>query len=140
MHVHANALLTGSSTTSIVLADLREPEAIVAHPRVRALIDFTQPVALLLVAIVHFITEKENPARILSVFRGALPAGSYLALSHATADFRPVAARHAAAVQEPMTAEPVTGPHQAIQQTERAAPSPRPPFPAPAEGGLAGQR
>ena len=74
VHVHANALLTGSGTTSIVLADLCEPEAIVAHPKVRALIDFTQPVALLLVAILHFITEKENPARILSVFRDALPA------------------------------------------------------------------
>ncbi len=64
VHVHANALLTGSGTTSIVLADLREPEAIVAHPRVCALIDFTQPAALLLVAILHFITEEENPARV----------------------------------------------------------------------------
>jgi S-adenosyl methyltransferase len=107
VHVHANALLTGSGTTSIVLADLREPEAIVAHPKVRALIDFSQPVALLLVAILHFITEKENPARILSVFRDALPTGSYLAMSHATADFRPVAAQHAAAIYDQATS-PVT--------------------------------
>ena len=81
VHVHANALLTGSGTTSIVLADLREPGAILAHPKVRALIDFSQPVALLLVAILHFITERENPARILDAFRAALPAGSYPALS-----------------------------------------------------------
>ena len=106
MHVHANALLTGSSTTSIVLADLREPGAILAHPKVRALIDFSQPVALLLVAILHFITERENPAGILDAFRAALP-GSYLALSHATADFRPAAARHAAAVYDQATS-PVT--------------------------------
>ena len=55
----------------------------------------------------HFITERENPARILAAFRDALPEGSYLALSHATADFRPVAARHAAAVYDQATS-PVT--------------------------------
>jgi hypothetical protein len=60
VHVHANALLTGSGTTSIVLADLREPEAILDHPKTRALIDFSQPVGLLLVAILHFITEAES--------------------------------------------------------------------------------
>jgi hypothetical protein len=107
VHVHANALLTGSGTTSIILADLREPESIVAHPKVRALIDFTQPAALLLVAILHFITDAEDPARILAVFRDALPAGSYLALSHATADLRPAAARDAAAVYDHATS-PVT--------------------------------
>jgi len=107
VHVHANALLTGSGTTSIVLADLRDPEAILAHPKVRALIDFAQPVALLLVAIVHFLTDREDPARIVAVFGEALPAGSYLALSHATADFRPAAARQAAAVYDQATS-PVT--------------------------------
>ena len=61
MHVHANALLTGSGTTGIVLADPREPEVILDHPGTRALIDFGQPVGLLLVAILHFITEAENP-------------------------------------------------------------------------------
>ncbi len=103
VHVHANALLTGTGTTSIVLADLREPDAILAHPKVAALIDFSQPVALLLVAIVHFITAAENPGRILATFREALPAGSYLTLSHATADFRPAAAQDAAAVYDQAT-------------------------------------
>jgi S-adenosyl methyltransferase len=107
VHVHANALLTGSGTTSIILAGLREPETILAHPKVRALIDFAQPAALLLVAILHFITDAEDPARILAVFRDALPAGSYLALSHATADPRPAAARDAAAVYDHATS-PVT--------------------------------
>jgi len=55
----------------------------------------------------HFITDRENPDRILAAFRDALPAGSYLALSHATADFRPVAAQHAAAVYDQATS-PVT--------------------------------
>ena len=107
VHVHANALLTGSGTTSIILADLRDPQAILDHPKIRALIDFGEPVALLLVAILHFITEEENPAQILAAFHEALPGGSYLALSHATGDFRPAAAQHAAAVYDRATS-PVT--------------------------------
>jgi hypothetical protein len=76
VHVHANALLTGSGTASIVLADLREPEVILEHPKTRALIDFRRPVGLLLVAILHFITDAEDPARIVAALRdgwGQLP-------------------------------------------------------------------
>jgi hypothetical protein len=89
VHVHANALLTGSGTTAIVLADLREPGSILAQPKVLQLIDFSQPVALLLVAILHFIADEEDPAGIVTTLRDALPIGSYLALSHGTADFHP---------------------------------------------------
>jgi hypothetical protein len=103
VHVHANALLTGSGATSIVLADLRDPEAILAHPKIAELIDFSQPVGLLLVAILHFITAADNPAHIVATLRDALPAGSYLVLSHATADFSLDAARNAAAVYDQAT-------------------------------------
>lgn len=89
VHVHAHALLTGSGTTAIVLADMRAPEGILSHPNVRELIDFSEPVALLLIAIAHFLTDEEDPSRIIAVLRDALPAGSYLALSHGTADFHP---------------------------------------------------
>ena len=103
VHVHANALLTGSGSTSIVLADLREPEVILEHPKTRALIDFSQPVGLLLVAILHFITDAENPARIVAALRDGLPGGSYLVLSHATGDQRPDAAQSAADVYDGAT-------------------------------------
>jgi hypothetical protein len=103
VHVHASALLTGSGTTRIVLADLREPEKILAHPKVGELIDFGQPVGLLLVAVLHFITDQENPAGIVDTLRQALPPGSYLVLSHATDDFRTEAARQAAAVYDQAT-------------------------------------
>jgi hypothetical protein len=63
VHVHADALLTGTEITSIVLADLREPEAILSHPQIRELVDFTEPVALLLIAILHFITDEEAQPR-----------------------------------------------------------------------------
>jgi hypothetical protein len=103
VHVHANALLAETGTTGIVLADLRQPAVILDHPKTRALIDFGQPVGLLLVAILHFITEAENPSRILAVLREALPPGSYLVLSHATGDFRPDAAQSAADVYDGAT-------------------------------------
>lgn len=103
VHVHANALLTGVGATSIVLADLRDPAGILRHPRVRDLIDFTQPVALLLVAILHFITDAEHPADIVALLCDKLAPGSYLVLSHATGDVRPKAAARAAAVYDGAT-------------------------------------
>ena len=115
VHVHANALLTGTGTTAIVLADLRDPGAILADPRVRALIDFTQPVALLLVAIVHFLTDQDDPARIIATLRDALPPASCLALSHGTADFHPPGtAGQAAAVYDKAAAPLVLRGHAEV--------------------------
>jgi hypothetical protein len=96
VHVHANALLTGQGNTSIVLADLRDPGGILSHPKVRELIDFDEPTALLLVAIIHFIADEEGPGRIIATFRESLAPGSYLALSHSTADFHDQAIADAA--------------------------------------------
>jgi len=87
VNAHAGALLSQSGATSVVLADLRDPRAIVDHPEVRQLIDFDQPVALLLVAVLHFLTDAEQPGQIVATLRAALPAGSFLVLSHATGDF-----------------------------------------------------
>ncbi|GAB1339446.1 SAM-dependent methyltransferase [Streptomyces sp. E-15] len=84
---HGNALLSRSGTTRIVLGDLRDPRTVLDHPGVRQLIDFEQPVALLLVAILHFLSEADRPAEIVATLRDALPAGSFLVLSHATGDF-----------------------------------------------------
>ncbi|MFK0172132.1 SAM-dependent methyltransferase [Streptomyces sp. NPDC090306] len=87
VNTHANALLSLNGSTSVVLADLRDPRAILEHPGVRQVIDFDRPVALLLVAVVHFLTEADEPERIVATLRDALPAGSFLVLSHATDDF-----------------------------------------------------
>ncbi|MEU5536119.1 SAM-dependent methyltransferase [Streptomyces sp. NPDC020362] len=84
---HANALLSSSGATSVVLGDLRDPQAIVDDPDVRRTIDFDEPVALLLVAVLHFLTDAERPAQVVATLRDALPAGSFLVLSHATGDF-----------------------------------------------------
>ncbi len=82
---HSRALLAGDNTVAIQ-ADLREPETILDHPEVRELIDFGQPVALLLMAILHFVPDDQDPFGIVARFRDALPAGSHLAISHGTRD------------------------------------------------------
>jgi len=85
IHAHANALLTGTGTTKIVLADVRDPAKILAGAR--DLLDFTQPVALLFIAISHFVPDEDDPAGIVAAYRDAVPSGSFLALSHGTGDF-----------------------------------------------------
>lgn len=83
---HAGARLTNTELTGFVLGDVRDPKAILDHPTVRELIDFDRPVALLLVAVLHFIRDDENPAALVATLAEALPAGSYLVLSHATGE------------------------------------------------------
>jgi hypothetical protein len=72
---HARALLTShaSGRTVYVQADLHDPEAILRHPLVRETLDFGQPVALLLVAVLHFFPDVENPAGIVATLLKALP-------------------------------------------------------------------
>jgi hypothetical protein len=69
-----------------VQEDLRAVRAVVEHDAVRGLIDFTQPVALLMIAVLHFVPDSDDPAGIVAAYRDALPVGSYLAISHASAD------------------------------------------------------
>lgn len=86
---HAGAHLTSAPNTSFALGDVRDPKQILDSPAIKGRIDFDQPVALLLVAVLHFITEEEDPRAILATLRDALPSGSYVVLSHATEDFHP---------------------------------------------------
>ncbi|GAA1994627.1 SAM-dependent methyltransferase [Kitasatospora viridis] len=90
---HARALMAGPGhgATTVLQADLREPEAILADPRVRAALDFDRPVALLLVAVLHFIDEEQDPYRLVATLLAALAPGSLLILSHGTGDFDPPA-------------------------------------------------
>jgi hypothetical protein len=95
---HARALLARAdpNRTAVTYADLREPESILTHPDVHAVIDFTQPVAVLLVGVLHFIKDSEDPWGIVAQLKDAVAPGSYLAITHATADFDPERANKAA--------------------------------------------
>ncbi|MBO3753092.1 SAM-dependent methyltransferase [Streptosporangiaceae bacterium NEAU-GS5] len=79
---HGRAMLATNDSTTVINADLREPGSILDDAGVRALIDFSQPVGLLLFAILHHIKDEEDPAGLAAVLKDALPSGSYLALSH----------------------------------------------------------
>jgi hypothetical protein len=86
---HARRLLAGTANgaTAYLHADLRDPEAILDHPDLRATLDLGQPVALLLIAVLHFVEDAHDPWGLVATLANALPAGSYLAVSHCTADF-----------------------------------------------------
>jgi hypothetical protein len=86
--VHANARLRGVGATGFVLADIRDPRAVLEHPTVRSLIDFERPIGLNLLAVMHFVRDEEDPWGIVAALRDALPAGSVMILSHVTADVR----------------------------------------------------
>lgn len=85
---HSKSILADSDQATIVHADLREPDVILNHPEVRRLIDFDQPIALLLVAVLHFITDEERPGDLVKQYAAAMTPGSYLVLSHGTLDGR----------------------------------------------------
>jgi hypothetical protein len=85
---HSRSILAGNKQATIVHADLREPEVILGHPEVTRLIDFDQPVGVLLVAVLHFITDEENPGDLVKRFHEAMVPGSYLTISHGTLDGR----------------------------------------------------
>ncbi len=88
---HAGALLAGSAGTAFVLGDLREPDAVLRDPELTRLIDFTQPVGLLMTAVMHFVAPASDPWGLVASYTAAMPSGSYLALSHITADNLPPA-------------------------------------------------
>ncbi|MBS2963335.1 SAM-dependent methyltransferase [Actinocrinis puniceicyclus] len=103
---HASALLAehDPAHTSVVYGDLRDPRSILEDPRVRAVLDFDQPIAVLLVAVLHFIQDTERPAEIVRELMDAVVPGSYLAFSHATADGQSETAREAAQTYDRATA------------------------------------
>ncbi|WP_433342558.1 SAM-dependent methyltransferase [Micromonospora sp. CA-111912] len=88
---HARALLTSApeGATAYIDADLRDPEKILSHPDLRRTIDLGQPVALMLVAILHFLSDPDEPYALVRRLLDALPPGSHLAATHATYDHLP---------------------------------------------------
>ncbi|MEV6302755.1 SAM-dependent methyltransferase [Actinoplanes sp. NPDC051861] len=85
----ARTLLTGAGNATYLHADLREPERILHSPEVRETIDLDQPVALLLYAVLHFLPDPADPYGIVARLMADLPHGSYLVISHITADHDP---------------------------------------------------
>jgi S-adenosyl methyltransferase len=96
---HARALLTSSKEgqCAYIEADLRDPDAILAELRELGTLNFSQPIALMLFGIMHFVSDEEDAHGIVAKLMSALAPGSYLAIQQATADFYPPGAGSAAA-------------------------------------------
>jgi S-adenosyl methyltransferase len=89
--VHARALLTShpAGKTAYVDADLTEPDRVLNDPALRDTLDLSKPTALMLVSVLHFVTDDAVAYRAVRTLVDAMPSGSYLVLSHATNDFMP---------------------------------------------------
>jgi hypothetical protein len=97
---HGEALLAGTDTAAIVRADLRDVPLVLAAPPVRRLIDFTRPIGVLMVDVLHLLPDTDDPAGVVARYRDALPTGSHLILSSpwsSPAGTRPATAPAAAA-------------------------------------------
>jgi S-adenosyl methyltransferase len=86
---HSRAILDGNPLATIVPADLRSPDEVLANPDVLRLIDLNRPVGVLLNAVLHFVPDDAEAAGIVARLAASLPSGSYIAISHASADQMP---------------------------------------------------
>src|SRR4051794_20046216 len=89
---HSRAILAGDERTAVVHADLREPETFLGPPTVRAMLGLEQPIAVLMVAVLHFVSDEDDPFGAVARVRDRLAPGSHLVISHASAEGRPEAA------------------------------------------------
>jgi S-adenosyl methyltransferase len=87
--LHSRALIGPGGTVGAICADLREPETVLDNPELRRLIDFGEPVGLLMTAVLMFVSDTSDPWTLVSRYIGALASGSYLSLSHLTDDYKP---------------------------------------------------
>ncbi|ROP39573.1 SAM-dependent methyltransferase [Saccharothrix texasensis] len=80
---HSRAILTGNELVNVLQTDVRDAKQVLASPEVQGLLDFDEPIGVLMIALLHFVPDAEDPRGIVGDYRDALPDGSYLAISHA---------------------------------------------------------
>jgi hypothetical protein len=86
---HSRLLLDGNERTAVVRADLCAPHEVLNAPETRRLLDFDQPIGLLMTWVVHYVPPERDPVGLIARYRDALVPGSWLTLSHVTADLMP---------------------------------------------------
>ncbi|WP_327562154.1 SAM-dependent methyltransferase [Actinophytocola sp.] len=86
---HSELLLRDNDDAAIIQADMRKPEAILYAPQMRSLVDFTEPVGLLMVGVVQFVPDGDDPWALAARYRDEVATGSYFALSAFTWDNAP---------------------------------------------------
>ncbi|WP_137991943.1 SAM-dependent methyltransferase [Streptomyces vilmorinianum] len=93
---HSRAVLEGNDRVAVVAADLRKPQEILGSPEVGQLLDLDKPVALLLVAVLHFLEDEDEPRRAVADLLDALAPGSLVVLTHASYEGIPLTQEQAA--------------------------------------------
>ncbi len=81
---HSRHILRGNPGAAVIGEDMRDPEAILAHPDLRGLIDLAEPVGLLFVSVLHFLPDSDDPAGLVGGFARRLAPGSHVTISHVT--------------------------------------------------------
>jgi trans-aconitate methyltransferase len=83
---HSELMLVDNDRTTIVHADMRDPHSILDHPETCGLLDFGQPVGVLVLLMLHFLPDETDPWKLMARYREALAPGSHLAITHISAD------------------------------------------------------
>jgi len=86
---HSLDILKDNPYATCIQEDITNPDRVLQHPKTLELLDFSQPIMVLMCAVLHFIPDQQQPARIVQAYSDALASGSYLALTHATASDYP---------------------------------------------------
>jgi hypothetical protein len=86
---HARMILTGNKNATVIQGDLRRPDGILGQPDVVKLLDLDEPVGVLMIAVLHFVPDADDPAAIIAGYRRTLQSDSYIAVSHASDDELP---------------------------------------------------
>ncbi|MFC5924051.1 SAM-dependent methyltransferase [Micromonospora vulcania] len=113
---HGKALLADAKTVTVVRGDLRQPEQVLSHPEVTAALDFDQPIAVLMMFVLHLVPDEQDPQQVVATYRDALAPGSYLALSHASTDVHPDLMARISAIYERANSPFVPRSHAGISE------------------------
>jgi hypothetical protein len=82
VRIHGHALLADDASTIVVLADIRQPDTILRRPEITGFLDFARPIGLILNAVIHHLSDEEDPYALVGAYKAALAPGSYLQLTH----------------------------------------------------------
>lgn len=113
---HARALRSIDATTTVVQQDVRSPHEVLEHAEVRRLIDFSEPVTVLFVAVLHCLTAEEDPWGVVRTFAERMVPGSHLIISHLTDDAHPEVGKAAREVYDDANAPLIHRDHAAISR------------------------
>ena len=89
VELYSQTILDPGGTVSVLCGDLRDPDSILGHPSVRALLESGEPTGLLMTAVLMFVSDSSDPWSLVSRYVSAVGSGSFLSLSHLTDDAKP---------------------------------------------------